>query len=438
VPVVVHPVSVPGSLVGGSPLLFGGLRPLVGPFDPPPWRLAAPRELLADAAEGLPDGEARAEAIAVRLRRRGVRLEGGAPQEVSPGELVRWSEARGRSSVAMWRADPGLLTELQLGAFHRAQAFGRIVRRAMIEARRAGKRFVETPGWRGLPAPIAGRAVKVLADAAFWHGVRSAATPGEWRYLTTGYSVLLYHRLAGEFKPGQERLDVPPRQFARQMRFLRAAGFSFVRLEEVVAFHHQRAPLPPRAVLVTADDAYSDATVVLSGHGDVHPVMFVPTRARTAHWTDDEPVADAGRLAALVAAGGSLGAHSRTHPDLTTLDAPGLEDEVGGALADLGDATAFAYPHGRHDDRVREHARSGSRVAFTTDVGRNGAGTDPWCLRRVNVKAHDGLPGLLWKALTNENLPGRWERAADRRSSRRAARPAASRPPGVPPRPPAA
>ena len=50
--------------------------------------------------------------------------------------FVRWSEARGRSSVALWRADPTLLTELQLGAFHRATTFGRGARRVLMVAGR--------------------------------------------------------------------------------------------------------------------------------------------------------------------------------------------------------------------------------------------------------------------------------------------------------------
>ena len=286
VPVVVHPVSVPEALAPGEPVLFGGLRPLVGPADPLPARLEGPAELLADAAAGLPEGEARPEAILVRLRRRGVAIEHGAPEPLAPGAFVRWSEARGRSSLALWRADPTLLTELQLGAFHRATTFGRGARRVLMVAGVT----------RG---PRSGRALKALADAAFWRGVRSAATAAEWRYLTTGYSVLLYHRLAGELKPGQERLDVPPRQFARQLRALRRAGAHPVSLDEIVAFHHERAPLPRRAVLVTADDAYEDATAVLTRHAGVHPVMFVPTRARTAHWTDHEPLADDVALAAL-------------------------------------------------------------------------------------------------------------------------------------------
>ena len=114
-PVVLHPVSVPGTLAAGQPVLFGGLRPLVGPFDPPPVRLEGPPALLAEAAEGLPEGEARPEAIAVRLRRRGVELDLGAPEPLDAAAFVRWSELRGRSSVALWRADPTLLTELQLG-----------------------------------------------------------------------------------------------------------------------------------------------------------------------------------------------------------------------------------------------------------------------------------------------------------------------------------
>ncbi len=39
------------------------------------------------------------------------------------------------------------------------------------------------------------------------------------------YVVLVYHRFAGELKPGQERIDISPRRFARQLRALRLVGF---------------------------------------------------------------------------------------------------------------------------------------------------------------------------------------------------------------------
>jgi peptidoglycan/xylan/chitin deacetylase (PgdA/CDA1 family) len=406
-------------------VLFGAWRPLVGPFDPPIARVSGPADELAEVSEGLPAGAALPEAVAVRLRRRGEVTFG----EPEPVDLVAWSERRGRHSVQLVRADPSLLSELQLGAYHHPVALGRALRQAL----------------RRLPRlPARGRALRAVADAAFWRGVRAEATNEEWERFTRGYAVLLYHRVAGELKPGQEQLDLAPERFAAQMRMLRRLGFHPLTLEQAIAFH-DGAPLPRRAVLVTADDAYADATAALTGHADRHPVMFVPTGAvgGAAHWTDGEPVSGWDELRALRAAGGELGAHSRTHPDLTTLDGAALEEEVGGARRELAQAVpgapaALAYPHGRHDERVRAKAAEHAALAFTSVPGRNGAGTDRWCLRRVGVHAYDTLPVVAWKALTGEPVPGPWERRSIRRWFRTGARAGAARRPAGPPPPPPA
>jgi peptidoglycan/xylan/chitin deacetylase (PgdA/CDA1 family) len=411
--VVVHPIAVPSALGPGDRVLLGGIRPLVGPFDPPPFRIEGPADVLASAAAGLPEGEAHAEAIAVRLRRRSVPLRWGEPHELAPRAFLAWSERRGRASVALLRADPSLLPELQLGGFHHAGAAGRAARRVLMRAPRIH---------------AAGRVLRALADAAFWRGVRDACDDAEWARLTRGYAALLYHRLAGEMKPGQERLDLPPEQFAAQLRMLRRLGFRPLSLADAIAFHAGARDLPRRAVLVTADDAFADCAAALTAHGGWRPALFVPTAAvgGAARWAGGEPIAGWPALRALREAGGELGAHSRTHADLTRLDDGDLGAEVGGAVRDLAAAVpdvppTFAYPHGRHDVRVREAAqRSGALLAFTSAPGRNGAGTDPWCLRRVGVKAYDSLPAVAWKALTGEPLPGRWERRRRRRTPPRA------------------
>ncbi|HEY3552111.1 MAG TPA: hypothetical protein VGK66_00340, partial [Solirubrobacterales bacterium] len=45
---------------------------------------------------------------------------------------------------------------------------------------------------------------ELVDDLAYWRGVRRQATAAEWRHLSSSYSVLVYHRFAGELKPGQE------------------------------------------------------------------------------------------------------------------------------------------------------------------------------------------------------------------------------------------
>jgi hypothetical protein len=71
----------------------------------------------------------------------------------------------------------------------------------------------------------------------------------------------------------------------------------------------------------------------------------------------------------------------------------------------------LAYPHGLHDERVRSAAEAaGYQAAFTTDAGRNGAGIDRYCLRRIGVKDWDGSAVFLWKAFTGERWPWPLER----------------------------
>jgi hypothetical protein len=81
---------------------------------------------------------------------------------------------------------------------------------------------------------------------------------------------------------------------------------------------------------------------------------------------------------------------------------------------------AVAYPEGRYDLRVRAAARrAGYVLGFSTTLGRNGAGTDPWCLARVPVADDDRLGAFLWKVATGEGVPGRLRRLLKRPPARR-------------------
>ena len=104
--------------------------------------------------------------------------------------------------------------------------------------------------------------------------------------------------------------------------------------------------------------------------------------------------ADAGcraHLVSLLRAGHTIGCHTHTHPDLTTLDADALEREIGGSKRRLEDAlgapvTAFCYPDGACNARVaRVVERAGFEVAFTVDLGGARPGDDPYRLKRVPI-----------------------------------------------------
>lgn len=393
-----HTVAGPGGIAEAAQPVATHAA-LVGPFERLVARVSAPDDLLEEAARGLPEGAAKAEAIAVRLRRRGVPLRWGEPDALAhPQALLELCRGRGRSSVELWRADPSLLTELQLGAWSQASLAHRVVRRLPLGA-------LHTP-----------RLLRSTAERSFWAGARERGSASEWKRLTACYTALVFHRLAGEGKPGQERIDLRPCRFARQLRLLRRLGFRSLSSEELLAFH-RGGELPRHAFVVTVDDGTADCRTPLVEHAAFAPQVFVCTDmvGGAATWLDGEPLLSWAELRLMARAGIAVGGHGRTHRPLDTLDDAELESEVAGSLSDLVERLAeplrvLAYPNGQHDDAVRAATISaGYRAAWTTVKGHNGLGTDPWCLRRISIHAADGPLAALWKVVTGEPPP--WRRA---------------------------
>jgi Polysaccharide deacetylase len=389
---------------------YGELRPLVGPFSRPIVRISGSDDLLAEAAGSLPDGAARLEAMAVRLRRLGVELSWGEPDLLPDASaLLRVCEARGASSVELVRIDPSLLTEMQIGSFFHAYWRRRTLRHALLRLRMVAR-------VTSVPATFLDHA----ADLAFWAGVRSSATPQEWsRFARSSYVVFYYHRIGRGGWPGHENLDLEVRRFEQHLRLLRMLRFRALSPAEVIAFHDDpRVALSPRSFVLTADDAFRDTVYALSAHGHLRPQVFVNTFAvgGTPPWTFKKPVATWDELESFAAVGGVVASHCRRHPRLPELKAEELADELSGSLHDVrarfpAAPLMLAYPHGLHDERVCSAAEAaGYQAAFTTYAGRNGAGIDRYCLRRIGVKNWDGNAVFLWKALTGERWPWPLER----------------------------
>ncbi len=405
------------------------LRPLVGPFEVIVADVSIPDGSPTELADDLPAGEARAEALAVRLRRRGMHFERGEPRALhSPRQLESLCYSRGRSSLLMIRADSSLVTEMQVGAWFQGGWRGRLVRRMFLRIPRLAtclRILVRRPG-----------SLRTAADVWFWAGVRREASRQEWQRLTrSSYVALCYHRLAGDYIEGEEDLDVAPKRFERQMRALGILRFRPLSSAALRAFHvDPTAVLPRRRYVVTADDAYTDTVAQFERNARLQAEVFAPTALidEASAATGPARFADWEMLNQARVAGVAVGSHSRHHVSLTGLDARVLADEIAGSLRDLKrslpDAiSVLAYPYGHCDEAVREATRTaGYEAAFTTAVGRNGAGTDRWCLHRISIQERDTLPAFLWKVVTGEPLPGRWERrlvaretAARRRRRRR-------------------
>lgn len=97
----------------------------------------------------------------------------------------------------------------------------------------------------------------------------------------------------------------------------------------------------------------------------------------------------------------TIGNHTRTHPDLSSLeDEADLRAEIVGGKAALEDtygisADAFAYPYGRHHETAREIVEATHDVSVGTSPRLVGDGSDPHLLPRIPVT--DSLAELRWE-----------------------------------------
>jgi len=67
-------------------------------------------------------------------------------------------------------------------------------------------------------------------------------------------AILCYHDLTGD--PGRPGYSIHPEDFRRHIRRLKESGWTFLSLSELLSRKDRPSELPPRAVVVTFDDAY--------------------------------------------------------------------------------------------------------------------------------------------------------------------------------------
>ena len=225
--------------------------------------------------------------------------------------------------------------------------------------------------------------------------------------------VLMYHAVGPYTGPLHAELHVSRERFSAQLRWLTDHGFTGIAPRQCAAWLLRGEPLPERAVLLTFDDAYADLTAhalpEVVRHG-FSAGVYVCTRmlGQRAPW-DGAPLMGADDVQAWSREGIEFGAHSRTHPHLTSLASDDtLSDEVEGSARDLESllgarAESFAYPYGDHDRRVANAVGSVASISFTVHEGLATQATDPLRIPRTMVRPDDGAIDMRMRTLLGRN-----------------------------------
>ena len=247
---------------------------------------------------------------------------------------------------------------------------------------------------------------EALRDVAYR---AAAAAAGPARPLR---AILMLHELDGPAGPTST-------VFREQLRFLDDHA-SIVRLDTFADVPNTDEPI----VAVTFDDGDRRTCELAAGLlSDVgaQATFFLPSRLLGSTFRTSfgpRELIDVDGTCELANAGHEIGAHTRTHPDLVTLDDRALADEVEGSRDDLGSllggtVRTFAYPKGKHDDRVVAQVRAaGFGAAVTVREGLVQARGDLLVLPRIAVRASTGTAQLRAKLTRGVEL---YERLRGRR-----------------------
>jgi peptidoglycan/xylan/chitin deacetylase (PgdA/CDA1 family) len=247
------------------------------------------------------------------------------------------------------------------------------------------------------PAPSAQSAATVAPIAA----PAPPSQPAQPGVTVASAPILMYHYVRavdqGADPLGWE-LSVAPELLDQQMAALTQQGFTGVRMDVLARCMRGEPACPPRPVALTFDDGYEDAYTaalpVLQRYG------FTATFYIVSGFVGQPGYMSWEQLAALRDAGMEIGAHSVSHPDLTSLDPLELGRQVAEPKAELEarlgvPVVSFCYPAGRYSGAVVEAVRAAGYESATTTRWDNDY-SDPLALPRRRVSGGTTGDELGW------------------------------------------
>ena len=213
--------------------------------------------------------------------------------------------------------------------------------------------------------------------------------------------ILMYHYVSVPPPDADKyRLDlsVTPANFAAQMEYLALEGYHPVRLSDLAEFLANDKPLPPKPIVITFDDGYTD------NYQNAFPILkkykFPATFFVIAQYVDDKKTGymNWDQLEEMAIEKMEIGSHSMTHPDLKGKPQAFQVSEIAGSklLIESRIGTpirVFSYPAGRYDSRTLEVLRSsGYLAAVTTDPqGAHQSVDGPLELQRIRIRGSFSL-----------------------------------------------
>jgi peptidoglycan/xylan/chitin deacetylase (PgdA/CDA1 family) len=194
----------------------------------------------------------------------------------------------------------------------------------------------------------------------------------------------MYHHVTSAPQASEldARLTVTDADFARQLAYLRCAGYYSITLSQLFDGIYSGAPLPEKPVILTFDDGYADA------YTNAFPLLkwagFGATLSVVTGWIGRPAYLNWEQLREMAGAGMEMAAHSVSHPDLGKEPDDVVRDQLSRSKRDLEDnlgqfVAFFVYPAGE-PFRSASAERQAQVVTMVQEAGYRGALTATWNL----------------------------------------------------------
>ena len=243
--------------------------------------------------------------------------------------------------------------------------------------------------------------------------------------------VLMYHKIPDAPLATKHQIYVTKENFARHLAYFKKQKLTPITFVDYLKFASGELPLadfPRRPIILTFDDGYTDnytnllplmqqfgyrGVLYLLGDAEIRynkwDADFDPTELRSE-------IMDLAQKRAFVAAGWEIGAHTMSHPRLTTLPLPEATAEIRRSKAELEAAlqttvVSFAYPYGDCSEPVKTAVRAaGFAFGVATDTGGLHLEDDQMQVFRINMFPHETTSSLFKKTSPWYRRYYRWKR----------------------------
>ncbi len=206
--------------------------------------------------------------------------------------------------------------------------------------------------------------------------------------------ILVYHIVRPPYPSDSaavRRLAVPPSVLNAQFAHLKKAGYHVISFHTLENHFYKGALLSSKPIILSFDDAWKDQYVyafpILKRYGYTATFFVFSNAIGSRGFLSVQNVKD------LIAAGMTIGDHSRSHPFLTKIkDSRTLWDEIEGSKKllekELGvPINEFAYPFGQYDAAIVSLVKKAGYKSARGDFWRGPAQTkkDLYTLSALNA-----------------------------------------------------